>query len=112
MIRLNLGQTFANCSGVSRRSFLTVGSAGIAGLSLPAILAQEALAGTGSRKKSLIVIHLDGGPPQMDLIDPKPYAPSEVRSPFGPISTTVPGLQLTELMPQCAKIADKLVFLR
>jgi len=112
MIRLNLGQTFANCSGVSRRSFLTAGSAGIAGLSLPVILAQEALAGTGSRKKSLIVIHLDGGPPQMDLIDPKPYAPSEVRSPFGPISTTVPGIQLTELMPQCARIADKLVFLR
>ncbi len=112
MIRFNVGQAFANCSGVSRRSFLTAGSAGIAGLSLPAILAQEALAGTRTGKKSLIVIHLDGGPPQMDLIDPKPFAPSELRSPFGPISTSVPGVQLTELMPQCANIADKLVFLR
>jgi uncharacterized protein (DUF1501 family) len=112
MIRLSFGKAFANCSGVSRRSFLMAGSAGIAGLSLPEILAQEALAGTGVRKKSLIVIHLDGGPPQMDLIDPKPYAPSELRSPFAPISTTVPGLQLTELMPQCAKIADKLTFVR
>ncbi len=112
MIRLTSGKAFANCSGLSRRSFLMAGSTGIAGLSLPEILAAEAVAGGTGSKKSLIVIHLDGGPPQMDLIDPKPYAPSELRSPFAPISTRVPGLQLTELMPQCAKIADKLVFLR
>ena len=112
MIRLNIGEPFSNCTKVSRRSFLTVGSAGVAGLSLPGILANEAMAATTVRGKSLIMIHLDGGPPQMDLIDPKPYAPSEVRSPFAPISTNVPGLGLTELMPQCARIADKLVFLR
>jgi hypothetical protein len=85
---------------------------GIAGLSLPELLAAEASAGQGSSRKSIIVIHLDGGPPQMDLIDPKPAAPADLRSPFAPISTRVPGLQLTELMPRCAKIADKLVFLR
>ena len=48
----------------------------------------------------------------MDLIDPKPSAPAELRSPFAPIGTAVSGLQLTELMPACASIADKLVFLR
>jgi hypothetical protein len=85
---------------------------GIPGLSLPELLAAEASTGKGSSRKSIIVIHLDGGPPQMDLIDPKPAAPSELRSPFAPINTAVPGVQLTELMPQCAKIADRLVLLR
>ncbi|MGB1925460.1 MAG: DUF1501 domain-containing protein [Rubripirellula sp.] len=112
MIQFQFGNRFRNCSGVSRRSFLRAGSCGIAGINLPNLLAQQAIAGEAKRPKSLILIHLDGGPPQMDLIDPKPQAPSEVRSPFAPISTRVPGLHLTELMPQCAKIADRLVFLR
>ena len=54
------------------------------------LLANDAIAGQAKRPKSLILIHPDGGPPQMDLIDPKPQAPSEVRSPFSPISTTFP----------------------
>ncbi|MFK8115267.1 MAG: DUF1501 domain-containing protein [Rubripirellula sp.] len=81
-------------------------------MSLPELLAAEEASGKGSSRKSIIVIHLDGGPPQMDLIDPKPDAPVDLRSPFTPISSHVPGIQLTELMPRCAKIADKLVFLR
>ncbi len=112
MIRFEFGHRFQNCSGISRRSFLSAGSCGIAGLSLPNLLAQQVMAGEGRREKSLIMIHLDGGPPQMDLIDPKSDAPSELRSPFKPISTSVPGIHLTELMPQCAKIADRLVFIR
>ncbi len=112
MIRFTSGRAFSNCSGISRRGFLTAGFSGIAGLSLPELLAAESATGRSGSRKSVIVIHLDGGPPQMDLIDPKPDAPIDLRSPFGPISTTVPGLHLTGLMPQCAKIADKLVFLR
>ena len=112
MLRFTSGGAFSNCTGFSRRSFLCAGSLGITGLSLPELLAAEAAAGNVGSRKSIIVIHLDGGPPQMDLIDPKPDAPIDLRSPFGPIGTNVPGLQLTELMPQCAKIADKLVFLR
>ena len=111
MLRFTSGRSFANCTGFSRRSFLRAGSLGIAGLSLPELLAAEALSGKRSRK-SVIVIHLDGGPPQMDLIDPKPDAPSDLRSPFAPISSTVAGLQLTQLMPRCATIADQLVLLR
>ncbi|MGI9473246.1 MAG: DUF1501 domain-containing protein [Rubripirellula sp.] len=112
MLRFTFGTPYKNCTGVSRRGFLTAGSLGFAGLHLPEILAAEAASGQSGSRKSIIVIHLDGGPPQMDLIDPKPDAPSELRSPFAPISTRVPGMQLTELMPQCAKIADKLVLLR
>ena len=112
MIRFTSGRATTNCSGVSRRGFLCAGSAGIAGLNLPELLAAEATAGIGSSRKSIIVIHLDGGPPQMDLIDPKPDAPLDLRSPFAPIGTNVPGLQLTQLMPRCATIADQLVLLR
>lgn len=112
MIRFLSGRPYKNCSGSSRRSFLTAGSLGIAGLSLPEVLAAEARSPAAIGRKSVILIHLDGGPPQMDLIDPKPMAPSELRSPFSPIRTKVPGLQLTELMPKCAEIADQLVFLR
>ncbi|MEC8473310.1 MAG: DUF1501 domain-containing protein [Planctomycetota bacterium] len=112
MINFEFGNRFRNCSGISRRTFLSAGSSGIAGISLPMLLANDAIAGQAKRPKSLILIHLDGGPPQMDLIDPKPQAPSEVRSPFSPISTNVPGIHLTELMPQCSTIADRLIFLR
>lgn len=112
MLHFSSGHRFKNCSGVTRRGFLSAGSLGIAGLSLPDVLAAEAVLGRGPSRKSVILIHLDGGPPQMDLIDPKPDAPLELRSPFAPINTAVPGLQLTELMPHCAKIADRLVLLR
>ena len=117
MMHFQFGKRFSNCSGISRRTFLSAGSCGIAGISLSNLLAnernlEEPSSGKRNREQSLILIHLDGGPPQMDLIDPKPEAPSELRSPFVPIQTSVPGLQLTELMPQCAKIADKLVFIR
>ncbi len=112
MLQLNIGRRFSNCSGISRRALLCAGSLGIAGLSLPEILAAESVSQSARRGKSIILIHLDGGPPQMDLIDPKPDAPISVRSPFAPISTNVPGVQLTELMPRCATITDQLVLLR
>ncbi|MCS7467851.1 DUF1501 domain-containing protein [Stieleria sp. ICT_E10.1] len=112
MLRFTSGQAFANCSGFRRRSFLCAGASGIAGLTLPDVLAADAQSSSSSSRKSVIIIHLDGGPPQMDLIDPKPDAPSELRSPFAPIGTKVPGVGLTELMPRCAGIADQLVFLR
>jgi hypothetical protein len=57
-------------------------------------------------------IHLDGGPPQHETIDPKPDAPEEIRGPFRPISTKVPGFQISELMPKLATIADRFAFVR
>jgi hypothetical protein len=53
-----------------------------------------------------------GGPPQHSTWDPKPDAPAEVRGPFGPIDTKVPGMQLCELMPGLAGVADTLCLLR
>ena len=85
---------------------------GATGFGLPDLLRAESSSSRGSSQKAIINIHLDGGPSQMDLIDPKPDAPAEQRSPFAPINTNLPGLQLTELMPRVATIAKELIFLR
>ena len=106
------GKRVRHCDGVSRRSFLKAGAMGIGGLTFADLLRIESAAGTGSSQKAIINIHLDGGPPQMDLIDPKPDAPAEYRGEFAPIPTKIPGFHVTELMPKIASIADKLIFLR
>ena len=98
--------------GISRRSFLEAGSAGVLGLSLPGLLRADEASGRGSSQKSVINIHLDGGPPQMDMIDLKPDAPSEYRGEFKPISTKIPGFGICELMPRVASIADRFAFIR
>jgi hypothetical protein len=85
---------------------------GIGGLTLADILRAENAAGTRSSSKAVINIHLDGGPPQMELIDPKPDAPSEIRGEFGSIRTKIPGFHVTELLPRLTANAGKYVFLR
>ncbi len=106
------GPKFKHCDGISRRHFLTAGALGIAGLSLADVLRAEAEQNIGSSSKAIINIHLDGGPPQMDMIDLKPGAPVEVRGEFQPISTRIPGFQICELMPKLANMADKFSFIR
>ena len=96
---------------VSRRKLLAAGFVG-GGLTLANLLRAEAAAGIGSSHKAVINIHLDGGPPQMDMIDPKPQAPAEIRGEFNPIATKLPGVQISELLPKLAAAADKLVFIR
>lgn len=106
------GPTYRHCDAVSRRSFLTAGALGLGGLSLAELLRAEDRAGLGSSQKAVIQIHLDGGPPQMDTIDLKPEAPSEVRGEFRPISTRLPGFQVCELLPKLAADAKDWVFIR
>ncbi|NDD37929.1 MAG: DUF1501 domain-containing protein [Verrucomicrobia bacterium] len=106
------GRPVRHCDGLRRRSFLKAGALGFGALTLADLLRGEAAAGIRSSNKAIINIHLDGGPPQMDLIDPKPDAPSEIRGEFGPIRTKIPGVHLTELLPRIAAHADKYVFLR
>lgn len=68
---------------------------------------------TGPGKaKSVILIFNGGAPSHLDLWDPKPDAPQEVRGPFAPIHTNVPGIHISELLPQMAKRMDKLALLR
>jgi len=61
---------------------------------------------------SVILFWANGGPSHLDLFDLKPEAPAEIRGPFRPIETNVPGLRITELMPQLARVADKLTLIR
>src|SRR5438105_12544282 len=83
-----LGKSYAHCDGLGRREFLAAGALG--GLTLAGLLRAEEAAGIKSSTKAVIIIYLDGGPPQMDTIDLKPNAPVEVRGEFRPIATKLP----------------------
>jgi hypothetical protein len=116
MLKLTLDRNaVSHCDGLSRRHALRLGATGlIGGLTLPRLLELQAKA-AGPRKataKSCIFLFLEGGPPHQDMWDPKPEAPAEIRGPFPPISTNVPGTIITDQLPHCAKIADKYTILR
>jgi hypothetical protein len=96
----------------SRRWFLQTGLAGMGGLSLPGLLNAADTGAAGKPKKSVILFWLSGGPSQIDMWDPKPDAPQEIRSPFSTISTAVPGVNFTEHLPLQASIADRLSVIR
>lgn len=108
----------STCDGVSRRHALRLGSTGlVAGLTLPRLLELEAKAASpdsqkSASAKSCIFLFLEGGPPHQDMWDPKPDAPVEIRGPFNPIPTSVPGTIVTDQLPLCAKIAHKFTILR
>ena len=116
MFRLDLGAAPARyCDGLSRRSFLQLGVAGMAGVSLPRLLqarAQSAESTGATKKTSVILLWLDGGPGHMDMYDMKPDAPAEYRGLWKPIRTRVPGFDITELFPLQAKITDKFSIVR
>lgn len=93
------------CYSLDRRGLLRVSAAGVFGLMLPRTngLANSAPhLGTGQAKSVLFVL-LSGGPSQLDMWDPKPDAPAEVRGEFSPISTAVPGVAIGEHMPKLAQ---------
>ncbi len=97
---------------LDRRAVLRAGVLGLGGLTFADLLRLEARAQIKSSEKAVLNIHLDGGPPQMDMIDPKPDGPVETRGEFKPIASKVVGLQLSELMPRTASIADRFAFIR
>jgi len=97
-----------------RDALLRLGQAAIGGVTLPGLLRAEQQGqqlGTGTAK-SCILIYLWGGPPQMDMWDPKPHAPDGIRSYFDPIATSVPGVHFTDQLPRMAQHADKMCVVR
>src|SRR5271155_881715 len=93
---------------LSRRGFLTAGALGIGGLTLGDLLRLRAQGAIRARSlKSIIMVYLHGGPSHIDTFDMKPEAPVEFRGEFRPIRTKVPGLEICELMPRLASIADR-----
>lgn len=102
------------CDGVSRRDFLRIGALGMTGLTLADLLrlrASGAIPAEASHK-SVIMIYLPGGPSHIDRYDLKPDAPVEYRGEFRPIQTNVPGMQICELLPLQARLADKFAIVR
>src|SRR5688572_26151209 len=104
------------CEGPSRREFLSAGSMTLLGLNLAGFFSlQKSQAATKSvlegakgfgAAKSVILCFLQGGPSHIDIWDPKPDAPSNIRGEFKPIGTKVPGIQFSETMPLLAKAVD------
>jgi hypothetical protein len=100
------------CDGLSRRSFLQVGALAIGGLTLADLLRLEAQGAAKQNHKAVIMVYLNGGPSHVDMYDLKPNAPVEYRGDFMPIKTNVSGMDICELLPEQAKIADKFALVR
>ena len=102
------------CSGLkatlSRRSFLHIGMVGAAGLSLADVLRCQAQASPATKAaaadRNVIILWMRGGPSHIDMWDPKPEAPIDYRGEFGTISTTVPGIQLGDMLPNSARVME------
>ncbi|VTR98164.1 DUF1501 domain-containing protein [Tuwongella immobilis] len=106
-----------DCEGVHRRDFLSIGTAGMLGLSLPQLLRAEALPAnrtqsSSGRAKSVILVWLAGGPATIDMWDNKPEAPEGIRGEFKSIATKVAGVQLAETLPNMATVTDKISIVR
>jgi hypothetical protein len=100
---------------LDRREWLRAGAIGLGGLTLPQLLVRGATAAPAAKPpkaRSVIVFGLLGGPGQHDTWDPKPDAPAEVRGPFGTTQSRTVGLRVGELMPETAKLTDKIAVLR
>jgi len=100
------------CDGVSRRDFLTIGGMALGGITLADTLRAGSAAPSSSSHKAIINIYLPGGPPHLDMWDPKPEAPAEVRGEFAAIATNVPGIYVSEMFPKMAAMMDKFVLVR
>lgn len=104
----------------TRRDVLRVGASGMFGMSLASMMqlqaqasAAEVTGGPGwGKAKSIILCYLQGGPSHLDLWDPKEDVPDNVRSVFKPISTKIPGIKFTEVIPKLATLNDRFTMIR
>ena len=119
------GHPAQTCEGPTRRELMRIGSLGLAGLHLPGFLASQKAANAnpavldkykGARvwgnAKNVVMIFLQGGPSHIDIWDPKPEAPSNIRGEFKPIKTKIPGTHIGEHMPMMANALDKATLIR
>jgi hypothetical protein len=99
------------CDRIARRDFLTIGGMALGGLAMPSLLRAESQPWSRGHK-AIINVFLPGGPPHIDMWDLKPDAPREIRGEYSPIKTNVPGMEICELFPRLAKMADKFAIIR
>ncbi len=104
----------AASASITRRRLLQVGGLGVLGLGLPELLRAGAPARRGGSfaERSCIFIVQYGGASHIDSLDPKPDAPADIRGPYKPIPTSVPGMRIGELLPRLARLADRYCLMR
>ncbi|MCI0705734.1 MAG: DUF1501 domain-containing protein [Planctomycetia bacterium] len=100
------------CEGTSRRDFLRIGALGLGALTLPNLLALKAAAPAVVRDKSVVLLFLQGGPPQHETFDPHMEASAEYRSATGEVKTALPGITFGADFPKLAKMTDRLAVIR
>lgn len=110
MIRVDAERGARFCDGWTRRDFLHAGALAPLGLTLAGY--HRLRAAEADKEINCILLFLVGGPSQLDTFDPKPQAPEEVRGPFRPMATNVPGIHISEIFPKTARHADKYAIIR
>jgi uncharacterized protein (DUF1501 family) len=109
---VRLTPTPAKCDGTSRRELLRIGTLGMLGLSLPNFLRLRAAEAAAARKRSIILLFLDGGASQLETFDPKTDVPVEYRSIFGATQTALPGIEFGSQFPKMAALANRMSIVR
>src|SRR6185369_756457 len=114
MFRFDADRAVEFCDGLRRRDFLHAGSLSALGLGLSQFFGLKALGAVDTAQSDFncIFLMLVGAPSQLDTWDMKPNAPAEIRGPFKPIKTNVPGIEISEIFPRMAKHADKFSIIR
>jgi Protein of unknown function (DUF1501) len=115
MFHLFSSRRTPSCDGATRRDFLRVGALGLGGLMLPDLLRSRAALraqGQPTRNTSVIWLWLGGGPTHIETFDPKMTAPAEFRSTLGATKTNVTGIEIGGILPEMARVADKMAFVR
>ncbi len=115
MLNLFTDRKYRDCEGTSRREFIKIGTLGMGAMTLPGLLAARAQAkalGREVKDTSVVWVWLGGGPTHVETFDPKMSAPSEYRSVTGEVTTNVAGITLGGNFSKCAKVADKMAFVR
>ena len=114
MLELEIGR-HRNCDGITRRECLQVGTLGLGGLSLSALMAaraEAAAAGSAVKDTSVVLVFLTGGPSQIETFDPKMTAPAEVRSVTGEVATSIPGVSFGGTYRRLARLAHRMAVVR
>jgi hypothetical protein len=116
MLRI-MGRGTQACDGLPRREMLSIGGLSLlGGMTLPQLLVTRRASAGGpiapGRAKSVVLLNLFGGPPHLDMFDLKPQAPANIRGEFSPIATTIPGVQIGELLPQIARLLNRATLIR
>lgn len=114
MLKVSGKGSITTCDGITRRDFLQVGTLGALGLTMSKYAALQSLGAVDKSKgeRSAIMIFNLGAPSQLDTFDMKPDAPREIRGPFKAIRTNNPDIQISEILPMHAKLADKFSLVR